>query len=504
MQILFRTDASTDIGTGHVMRCSALAEILHASGTSIHFACRYLPDTLRNMLLNKGFKVSILEQTTKISEMNTDCLAHSSWLGVSQSEDAYATLDIINNNTFDWIIVDHYALDKSWEMIMRQATRKIMVIDDLADREHTCDLLLDQNYYLDRLTRYEGLVPKHCQMLLGPTYALLRDEFHQFRAQVNIRSGPVKSILVFFGGVDQLDCTSRAVTALSNIHNRTFTVDVVIGAQHPNREALIAQCSAVGFTLHIQTNQMAQLMSKADLAIGGGGGAVWERACLKLPTISLPIAEHQVMQLHDLSKDGIIYSYNSAETTLENIQKHLEILIDNSALRHLFSHNSAKLVDGYGTSKVSRILLGYANLSIRLATSEDEQDIYKWRNSPEIRAVSFTNEEISIEQHKQWFRSSLANPNKLILIGERNENPVGVVRFDIFEEFAEVSIYLIQDLHNKGLGQSLLHSAEEWLIRNRKDITTIKANVLEDNINSQRFFIRACYKPVYRSYEKAI
>lgn len=504
MKILFRTDASAEIGTGHVMRCSTLAEELHAQGAYVHFVCRRLPDTLQSMLLDKGFTVSLLDQIPESSEKDDALLPHSHWLDISQSEDASATLNVIQGDHFDWTVVDHYALDKTWEAAIQPVTHKIMVIDDLADREHACNLLFDQNFHLDQHHRYQHLVPKDCRMLIGPEYALLRNEFKTCRTQAGIRSGSVKSILVFFGGVDQFDFTSKAVLALANIRDADLTVDVVIGAQHPAREALIASCAAHGFNLHIQTSHMAELMLKADLSIGAGGGAVWERACLKLPTISIAIAEHQVSQLNDLSQTGMIYSFDSHDVTSLKIQKHVEALIENQALRHLLSVNSAALVDGAGTTKVARILLTTAHLRMRLATIADEQNLYEWRNHPTIRAVSFNQQAITLEQHTQWFRNTLSNPQRLLLIGELKEKPVGVVRFDIDGSSAEVSIYLIQEKHHKGLGQSLLSSAEQWLKENKTNISVIKANVIEENSISQRFFTQAGYKPVSRSYEKVL
>lgn len=503
MKILFRTDASADIGTGHVMRCNTLAQELQSKGADIHFVCRCLPDNLKRLLQEKGFTVSILSKTQEGAEGKINLLPHSHWLDVSQPEDVSATLNLIKHDNFDWIVVDHYALDRTWENAMRSVTKKMMVIDDLADRKHDCDVLLDQNFYVDQHSRYEHLVPKDCHMLVGPEYALLRNEFKTCRLHADTRKGKVESILVFFGGVDQFDFTSKAVLALSNIREK-ISVDVVIGAEHPNRATLISLCKSFGFNLHIQTSHIAKLMLKADLAIGAGGGAVWERACLKLPSISIPIADHQIAQLNDLSHKGMVYSFDFNELTPQKLQKHVEALMANEALRYLLSSNSEALVDGAGATKVSRILLAAAHLNIRKATIDDEQNLYVWRNHPNIREVSFNKQSISPEQHSQWFRSTLLNPDRLLLIGELKEKPVGVVRFDIDGNSAEVSIYLIQEPDYKGLGQSLLRSAEQWLKANMNDISTISANVIEENSISQRFFTNAGYKPISRSYEKVI
>lgn len=504
MKILFRTDASEDIGTGHVMRCSTLAQALLEQGANIYFACRHLPNHLKSMLLEKGFNVYLLNETQGNTKKDTHLLPHSEWLGASQTEDANATLKSIGSEIFDWIIVDHYALDKFWEEMMRSVTDKIMVIDDLADREHSCDVLLDQNFYIDQNKRYQHLVPETCRMLLGPQYALLRSEFKEYRAKSDIRSGDVKRILVFFGGVDQFDFTSKVVLALSNIPDKNFIVDVVIGAQHPSGKKLILLCKKFGFNLHIQTDKMAELMLEADLAIGAGGGTVWERSCLKLPSICIPIAEHQVTQLNDLSRTGIIYSFETSDLTSPKIQKHVESLIENHALRYLLSSNSASLVDGAGITKLVRAIISPALLNIRLATIADERDLHEWRNHPKIREVSFNQEAISLEQHAKWFRDSLSNKHRILLIGQLGEKPVGVVRFDLDENSAEISIFLIQHKDTKGFGQSLLCSAENWLKENKSNVSVIKANIVEKNIISQRFFEHAGYSLIYRGYEKVL
>jgi len=504
VKILFRTDASAQIGTGHVVRCCTLAEALFESGAQIHFVCRHLPRSLYNMLFAKGFEVSLLESSGFNGELDDYVVPHSHWLGVSQGEDAQATLGIIKGDKQDWIIVDHYALDVSWEQQLRQVTKNIMVIDDLADRKHDCDLLLDQNFYLDQETRYLNFVPKTCQMLLGPGYALLRKEFAQQRSNATIRTGDVKRILVFFGGVDLHDYTTQTILALSEIENISFTVDIVIGAEHPNQTHISNLCEQFGYQLYVQTTRVAELMLNADLAIGAGGGAVWERACMMSPALSIPIAKHQIKQLEDLATTGILYTFDAATFDCENIKRHVLALIENHSLRHLLSSNSALLVDGRGAEKVARKLSAAIFVSVREAKLSDEQDLFLWRNHPNIRDVSFNKNEISPEQHSNWFRGVLANNDKVLLIGEFEGRSVGVVRFDVGDTAAEVSIYLIQKSENKGMGLSLLHSAELWLKKNKSHIKTIKASVIESNDISHRFFIRAGFQPVSRSYRKEL
>ena len=504
MKILFRTDASAQIGTGHVMRCCTLAEALLESGAQIRFVSRHLPSSLEKMLREKGFELSLLGDEEPDGELDAYSVPHAHWLGASQMADAKATLRVIDGDKQDWVVVDHYALDASWERQLRQGAKNIMVIDDLADRKHDCDLLLDQNFYHDQESRYLNLVPKTCQMLLGPGYALLRKEFAKQRVNARVRTGEVKQALVFFGGVDLHDYTTQTILALSELENTNFAVDVVIGAEHANRAGISDLCKKFGYQLHVQSTKMAELMSMADLAIGAGGGAVWERACMMLPTLSIPIAENQVMQLADLAKAGILYTFDTEKFTREAIKRHGFALIENHSLRYLLSSNSALLVDGRGAEKVAKRLSLVSSIAIREATLSDENDLFLWRNHPSIRNISFNKNEISSEQHANWFKGILASESNLLLIGEYEGRSVGVVRFDVVDTVAEVSIYLIQKSENKGMGLSLLQSAELWLKKNKKHIRAIKASVIESNDISHRFFIRAGFQPVSRSYRKEL
>ena len=208
------------------MRCLTLADALKQCGARIRFISRELPVHLRNMLVTKGMELVSLEGNV-VGSLPTDELVHAHWLGTSQAQDAEATIQALSDQTWDWLIVDHYALDARWESAMRQTTKKIMVIDDIADRKHDCDVLLDQNFYADMQTRYVDKVPAHCQLLLGPRYALLRDEFRKLHEQVQPRTGSVKRILVFFGGVDADNYTGLAIDALAGLSDNGLHVDAV-------------------------------------------------------------------------------------------------------------------------------------------------------------------------------------------------------------------------------------------------------------------------------------
>ena len=501
MRVAFRVDASAQIGTGHFMRCLTLANALTQRGVEVRFVCRHMPKHLRGLLLEKGMEYIGLVSDSALAVSGD--LAHAAWLGVSQGQDADATRQALADKSWDWLVVDHYALDRCWEAVLRQSVRQIMVIDDLADRHHDCDMLLDQNYYAEMQTRYAGKLPAHCRLLLGPGYALLRDEFRQLRKKNQPRSGPVKRILVFFGGVDADNYTGKAIKALTESGVIGLQVDVVIGAQHPCREEIEAVCAAQGYVCHVQTSRMAELMAAADLAIGAGGTAVWERCCLGLPALSICVAANQQQQIVDAARLGWLYAPVMDGDLIEAIKRHAVALMGNDPLIQLISHNARNAVDGLGASRVAS-KLGCGGIDIRKAVNEDALNLFQWRNHSDIRSVSRNPEPIAWENHRKWFETVMFSQDKVLLIGESKGLPVGVVRFDQQQDGAEVSIYLVPDAIHSGQGHNLLLAAEYWLKRNHPEIKYIRACVLDGNKPSSRLFLGADYQLEATHYIKKL
>lgn len=499
--ITFRVDASSQIGTGHFMRCLTLADGLKQRGAHIRFISRHLPEYLRDMLAAKGHEFALIESAQNDAPM--DELAHAHWLGVSQAQDAMDSIRVLSGGPWDWLIVDHYALDARWESALRQTAKNILVIDDIADRQHDCDVLLDQNFYVDMDIRYTGKIPAYCQLLLGPHYALLRDEFKRLHKQIKPRSGPVKRMLVFFGGVDADNYTGRAIDALSGIDISGFHVDVVIGAQHPCRVQIEAECAQRGFSCHVQTSRMAELMAAADLAIGAGGIATWERCCLGLPTFAICVANNQQEQIAGAASEGLLYAPELKDELNLVIKRHVSALLENDYLRHFISRNGMKSVDGRGVSRIVN-KLDCSGIDMRTARADDSERLFVWRNHPMIRAVSRNADAIKWEEHSRWFASVSSDPNRVLLIGERDGMPVGVVRFDIRNNEAEVSIYLVPEANTSGRGHDLLQSAEQWLSLNHPEVKIFRAHALGTNERSHRLFVAAGYQVESTSYLKKL
>ena len=306
MKAVIRVDASSQIGSGHVMRCLSLAAQLQKEyDAQVCFIMRQLAGNLFSLVKDKGYSVLPLpaEQTEQ------KLAGYEKWLTVPVEQDAKETIvELRTIGTVDLLVVDSYAIDVTWENTVRPYVKKIMVIDDLANREHDCDLLLDQNLYEDMHTRYNHLVPSHCQLYLGPKYALLRDEFYKARKTIRQRNGTIQNILVFYGGVDATNETMKALRALEKIRNAdSVTVNVIVGINNPSKGE-IEQCCMMHSNWHYycQVSNMAMFMNEADLMLGAGGSTTWERCFLQLPALVTAVAENQIESCKYLEKCGVI------------------------------------------------------------------------------------------------------------------------------------------------------------------------------------------------------
>lgn len=305
MNVVFRVDSSSQIGSGHLMRCVTLAQRLKKEKDAhIYFVMRNLEGNLIDIVQEKGFDVFILSRV----ELDDSLEGYAKWLTVGQEQDAYEVANIFKGiDNIDLLVVDSYAIDITWESIIRPYVKKIMVIDDLANRNHDCDVLLDQNYYKNKDYRYEGLVPKACKLFLGPQYAILREEFYEARKHLKNRDGNIENILVFFGGVDLTNETKKTLEAIIKLDKKDITVNVIVGQNNPHKEDIKKICDKYPYmNYYCQVNNIADFMNEADLAIGAGGTTTWERCFLGLPSIVIAVAENQVVGCDDLSELGII------------------------------------------------------------------------------------------------------------------------------------------------------------------------------------------------------
>ena len=312
--IFFRCDSSNKIGTGHVVRCLTLAKALKKKKLDCVFICRDHKDNLINKIIQEGFEVEIISNTNNSNESNDYSLKHADWLEASWQDDVNETLKIIKNKEIEWIIVDHYGLDKRWETKIRPYAKKIMVIDDLADRKHHCDLLLDQNLVKNYEIRYQNLIPKNCISLLGPKYALLQKDYGKMHKNINLVSKEIKRILIFFGGIDKHSLTKLILLELLKIKNIDIKIDVVIDFKQQYSSEIISISKKHDNVLtHNMMPSLAPLMIKSDLVIGASGATTWERCCLGLPSLMVVTGFNQEKIAETMEKIGaaIVFKINN-------------------------------------------------------------------------------------------------------------------------------------------------------------------------------------------------
>lgn len=287
MNILIRTDASVTIGIGHVMRCLTIARELRKKGHHVTFFMKELPGNLMNLVKENGFFLT----------------------------NAWQPADIC--------IVDHYQIDQEQETLIRSFAKKIVVIDDLANRPHDCDMLIDQNIVPDFEKRYANLVPDHCVTLLGPKYLIMRDEFIKERTIISPRTGKVNRLLIFMGGSDPTGETIKVLQALRQGNHSISHIDVVVGAGNPDRNCIEQLCKEQSFYYHCQIDYMASLMAQADFSIGAGGSATWERCYVGLPSSSTIVAENQIEATQTAASLGAVWNLGWHEQVTEHSYEQL-------------------------------------------------------------------------------------------------------------------------------------------------------------------------------------
>lgn len=358
MNIAFRTDSSLQIGSGHVMRCLTLADELRQRGADIMFVCREHPGNMIGLIEAKGYPVVRLAQAEAEYAEAPEDLAHAAWLGVSWQQDAVETMVALGDSMPQWLIIDHYAIDHRWEKLLRPQVGKIMVIDDLADRLHDCELLLDQNFGRTA-DAYGSLVPEGCNLLLGAQYALLRPEFAALREySLNRRKNPsFNQLLVTMGGVDKDNVTGDILNALKDCQlPDNFRIKVVMGPTAPWLVSVRQQAKKLAWDVDVKVNvkDMAQIMADSDLTIGAAGSTSWERCCLGLPSLVVCLAENQREVICALEKKGVALTLDIKALQKDGAPVLWSKLVLLKEELTTFTAVSAGVTDGYGAQKVSQ------------------------------------------------------------------------------------------------------------------------------------------------------
>ena len=361
MRVFFRTDASLQIGIGHVMRCLTLADTLSARGVNCKFICRDHPGNIIEQIRQRGFQVEVLlsEQLVAQSTLNQKHIDYAAWLGVSWQLDAEQTKNKLGKEKIDWLIVDHYAIDARWESTLKPNCHWLMTIDDLANRPHDCDVLLDQN--LGRNAEdYLSYLPKSCKLLLGPQYALLRPQFAEVRSyslQRRIRP-QLKSLLITMGGTDYFNSTGAILKALGVVEfSAHLHITVAMGPNAPwiDNVRQLAKSLPLDIEVLVNVEGMAQLMASSDLVIAAAGSTSWELCCLGIPTVLVQLADNQREVAAALASAGAVKLVTAFDNIQIDVPKALIEMFDPEVLVR-FGQTAQTITDGLGVIRVTECL----------------------------------------------------------------------------------------------------------------------------------------------------
>jgi UDP-2,4-diacetamido-2,4,6-trideoxy-beta-L-altropyranose hydrolase len=493
MRVVIRVDASLQIGSGHVMRCLTLAQTLKNNRFEVVFICRKLHGHLIEKIAREGFHVHELSAHNKKNNIDSK-LDHSHWLEVTQKNDADDCITILNNEEFDWLIVDHYALDHEWQNCLKPHYKRLMVIDDLADRNHQCDILLDQTY--GRIEKdYLNRIPMNGQLLLGSKYALLRPEFSDFRISSLKRrtNSTLNNLLINMGGIDIENVTEEILDHLkaSNL-GKELNITIVMGIHSPHLESIKIKASELSQNtkLLVDVQNMAEIMADADIAIGASGSTTWERCCLGLPSIQIAISKNQKHLAQMLADKNVI-------RLVKEIKEIINLLESAPTWMNNTGSLAAEICDGAGSNRVFNkmtnrgvtlkdfgeiILCNYTNLN-----RNDISLALEMRNHEKIRAWMYHQNLILKDEHLNF----IANLETRYFLVKQKDAVIGSINFSKIRYGSSVDfgIYINPFIKTKGLG-ILLESAASDYAFNELDVEKINLEVFEHNKKAINFYKR--------------
>jgi len=344
--LFVRADGPFEIGTGHITRCIAIAEELKNSFTKIIFLTKKSTGDLIDVIEKSGFEVKILDSQTK--QLIEDKYDFNNEIKI------ITTLLTQYESNLNFLLIDHFGIDTNYESPLRKIFKKIFVIDDLANRKHDCDLLIDQNYYKDINKRYSGLVPKNSITLLGPEYVILRSEFHNSQKVKYQKNILPKKIFVSYGGSDPTNESKKVLDAICSLKSRQFDVTVIAGIHNQNFEKLKKQFAEMkNIKIFLRVDNFSELLSSSELCFGAGGTTTWERLYLGIPSIVTIISPDQKESVEFLSSLGHIINLGLAKDVTVKTYADAIMNIDSEILCNISLKNQ-KLIDGNGCTRIKK------------------------------------------------------------------------------------------------------------------------------------------------------
>jgi len=478
------------------MRCLTLATALRERGAECIFACRPHRGNLIEFIRERGFSVRSLAASAphRAHAIESSASAngnHDVWLGTDWESDAQQVLEIVGESGVDWLVVDHYSLDFRWERTLRRVCRRLMVIDDLADRAHDCDLLLDQNFGRTR-NDYVHLVPKWCKVFAGTQFVLLRPEFAPLRAYSRERrslTGP-KHLLIAMGGVDKTNATREVLEVLKQSSLREdLEISVLLGPHAPWIADVTALAGQMPWktSVHVGTPHIAQVIADADLAIGSGGGGTYERIFMGLPAVLCPIAANQAGALRVMADAGLFKIFESPETLLTTVQ---------AAMTSGVTQPPDVVSDGTATICHQ---MNTPCISLMRPRPFDLRRTFRWLQNPALRKDFSMKERPTRGSHFAYWRNALQATDRHFFSVLFNETHIGNAGIkNVNREIGEAELWLYlgeSEWRHKGLGTEVM-GALETFTREELKLDVAVLHVLKANALAIGLYVRTGYVPV--------
>ena len=474
--LLFRADASSAIGTGHVMRCLALAQAWQDAGGNAIFAMAEVTPSLEARLRTQDITVVRLPASG------------------GSAEDLARTSELALQERVAWVVVDGYQFDSSYQAALRAAGLKVLFVDDNgAASPYSADLVLNQNIhatediYRDRA--------RHTRLLLGPRYILLRRDFSLWRDRTFEIARHASRILVTMGGSDPDNITEQILRIL--LAEPDLEVTVVVGGSNPHFASIEQLVERANRPIRLlnDVSDMPSLMVWADLAVAGAGTTSWEMCMMGVPAALCVLAPNQEQIASELGRFGAAADLGYvSRAPARKTEAALRELVLSKETRERMSARGREIVDGRGSERVLALLWG--DPALRRTMEADCRSFWEWANDPAARAVSFAREPIPWKRHMDWFRARLTDPQSILYTAvNRQGDPVGMVRYQLEGTHAILSINLGAAFRGKGNGRKLLFLATEELLQN-SGVTVIDAFVRVSNQPSIRLFEGAGFRSV--------
>ncbi len=477
--LLVRVDAGQGIGTGHLMRCLALAEGWQDVGGTCCFAMAESVSGTEERLRERGMERVTIDAPP------------------GSSRDVDLTAELCRERRPAWVVLDGYRFDAAFQERIKATGQRLLAIDDYGHAvAYAADLILNQN-----LSARPDLYPgrrEGSRLLLGTRYVLLG---HAFRARrPRVRTGPANRVLVTLGGVDPHNVTEMILRAIARMKRTEVHVRAVVGPGNPHAERLETAFAEARNRIELVQNppDLAELMEWADLAIAASGTTAWELAYLGVPSLLLSTADNQRDVAASLAREGAAQDLGThVELTEARVAHALEVLLDSPEEREAMSRRARKLVDGQG---VPRVLLEMraAMLVLRPVAESDARTVWEWANDPVVRGASFSPDPIPWDRHVAWFAAKRGDPACRFYIGlDPDRVPLGQIRFDGRGPDVEVSVSLDPKFRSRGYGSALILAASRKVLDDDR-VQRLHAYVKPGNEPSVRAFLKAGYRDAGR------